>query len=241
METSLSNSQKEINDEDKIDSIAEAWNVECLRDPLKKGATVLRGSSQPDITIRKRYMQYPRNHKRPLEPDMAIFLRDGDRLTSTTLVMGDHKCATKWTHEKMFNSKTVDEGMWPVRQLTTYCKLGKTRYGYIMSTSEVVVFRVSKNPSSSGAVDSPFILEWNYVPWTNSGEGRLTVNLAIWWLGMMGLVDRHREIVLPPRLMPINIWLKETNKKDKTNRFTHLLSRRKVANLPSGERYFMAS
>lgn len=169
---------------------------------------------------------------------MAIFLKDGNRTSSTTLVMGDNKCATKWNHRDMADPDKPRDTMWPVRQITTYCEAAKTRYGWIMTTSEVVVFRVSKNPSSSD--QAKYIIEWNFVPWTSSGEGTLTVNLAIWWLGMMGLADRHREIVLPPRMYPINLWQK-WKAKDGTDRYTHMLSQRTLAALPPGERHIAAN
>lgn len=64
----------------------------------------------------------------------------------------------------------------------------------------------------------------------------LTVNLAIWWLGMLALEYRHREIAIPPRMRPINVW-KKRQAEDGTDRYTHLLSRRILKGLPPGERY----
>ncbi|KAJ4412864.1 hypothetical protein N0V82_008715 [Gnomoniopsis sp. IMI 355080] len=223
-EDEISNSQKEIIDEDKIDSVAEIWNVECLRDPLKKGAERIRGTPQPDVTIRKKYMQYtgPKcPKKKKMEPDMAIFLKDGTRTSCTTLVMGDNKCATKWSHRAVTRStkEQSKELLWPIRQIVTYCVHARTRYGYIMTTSEVVVFRVSKNASTSDPIKHT--VEWNHVPWSNNGEGQLTVNLAIWWLGMLGLIENHRAIVMPRQLLPINSWQKSI--KDKTDTYTHIL------------------
>lgn len=238
-EDEISDSQKEILDEDKIDSVAESWNVECLRDPLKKGAAAVRGVSQPDITIKKKYMQYPRSQGRALEPDMAIFLKDGNRTTSTSLVMGDNKCATKWTHHGLTPAVAAEETMeplWPIRQILTYCVHGRTRYGYIMTTSEVVVFRMSNNPSTSDP--AKYIVEWAFVPWSNSGEGKLTVNLAIWWLGMMSLADKHRKIVLPPSMYPVDTWQK-WKAKDGKDKYTHILSRRTITSPPSAHSHII--
>lgn len=199
------------------------------------GAAYIRGPGRPDITIKKKYMQYLRKPKRALEPDMAIFLKDGDRISSTSLVMGDNKCATKWSHQLMLDTDNR-AGIWPVRQIVTYCEAAKTRYGWIMTTSEVVVFRVSKSPSTS----MDYIVEWNTVPWTSNGEGRLTVNLAIWWLGMMSLADRHRAIVLPSRMCPLNLWEK-CKAKDGTVKYRHLMSGRTLPTIPQGARYIEAS
>lgn len=228
-ETDLPDSQKEILDEDKIDSVAENWNVENIRDPLKKGASYLRGTDLPDVTIKKKYIQFSRPKRRALEPDMAIFLKDGDRQSSTSLVMGDNKCETKWDHVKMMETTDTSEYLWPVRQILTYAVAAHTRYGWVMTTSEVVVFRVSSNPSTSSP--SKHIVEWSFVPWSNSGEGKLTVNLAIWWLGMMSLVEKHRDIVLPSQMYSVNTWKK--NKDDEG--YTHILSGRTVQVLPEGE------
>lgn len=205
--------------------------MENIRDPLKKGANFLRGTEQLDVTIKKKYMQFRRSKRRALEPDMAIFLKDGDRMTSTSLVMGDNKCETKWDHVKMIKTETSDisEYLWPVRQILTYAVAAHTRYGWVMTTSEVVVFRVSKNPSTSSA--SKYIVEWSFVPWSNSGEGKLTVNLAIWWLGMMSLADKHREIVLPSQMYSINTWQKDEDGAG----YTHILSGRTVEVLLEGE------
>lgn len=184
LETEISDSQKEIIDEDKIDSISESWNIECLRHPLKRGGTYLRRTDKPDIPIKKKYMQYSRPGRKPLEPDMAIFLRDGDHQSSTTLVVGDNKCETKRDHEKMIDTCKSTEFLCPVRQIITYAVAGATRYAWIMTTKKVVVFCVSSNPSTS--VASQYLVEWSAVPWSSSGEGTLTVNLAMWWLVVAG-------------------------------------------------------
>lgn len=233
----LTDSQKEIIDEHKIDLVAELWNVGCLRDPLKKGAAHVRGKTEPDITIKNGYIQLlplnPGKSKKNMEPDMAIFYRNGDRMSSTTLVMGDNKCETKWDHRSVADPAVrKQDAIWPLRQILTYCIQAKTRYGWIMTTSEVVVFRMSNNPSTT--TKSEHFLEWAFVPWSNSGEGKLTVNLAIWWLGMMSLADKHRAIVLPNKVLPINTWTK-TKAKDGTVIYVHHLSRRVLKQPPSGQ------
>ncbi|KAI3394430.1 hypothetical protein diail_2680 [Diaporthe ilicicola] len=228
-ETELSDSQKEIIDKDKIDSVAESWNIENIRDPLKKGANFLRGTDQPDVTIKKKYIQFARPNRKPLELDMAIFLRDGDRITSTSLVTGYNMCETKWDHVKMMETAGTTEYLGPVRQILTYAVAAKTRYGWVMTTSEIAVFRVSKKPGTPSTSD--YTVEWSFVPWSNSGEGKLTVNLAIWWLGMMSLADKHRQIVLPSEMYPINTWWKKKDGKG----YTHVLSGRTVKVLPEGE------
>lgn len=237
-EEEISDSQRQILDEDKVDSVAEAWNVECLRDPLKKGAQHVRGTNLPDLSFKKKYMQYPGpkqngpKKNRPLEPDMAIYLKDGDRHTSTVLVAGDNKVATKWACTEMIQPNPKAGVLWPIRQVLTYCVYGNTRYGYIMTTSEVVVLRVSKNPSTSST--SEYIVEWTQVPWENSGEGKLTVNLAIWWLGMLGLADNHRKVELPSAMQPINTWKKMKDEDGKV-KYMHILSRCVLDSPPPGQ------
>lgn len=233
----MSSSQREIIDKDKIDLIAELWNIECLRDPLKKGAAHVRGKTEPDITIQQKYIHLlpymPSKAKRNMEPDMAIHFKDGGRMSSTCLVMGDNKCETKWNHRSVVDpAMRKRDAIWPLREILTYCIQAKTRYGWIMTTSEVVVFRMSKNPSTT--TEAEYFLEWAFVPWSNSGEGKLTVNLAIWWLGMMSLADEHRAIVYPDKVLPINTWTK-TKAKDGTVIYVHHLSRRVLKQPPSGQ------
>lgn len=239
-EEEISNSQRQIWDEDKVDSVAEAWNVECLRDALKKGAEYVRGTDQPDLSFKKKFMQYPGpkavglKKSKHLEPDMAIFLKDGTRHTSTVLVAGDNKCGSKWNSESLTPSQVKPPiwPLWPIRQVVTYCIYGKTRYGYIMTTSELVVMRVSKNPSTSDNIK--YIVEWTEIPWSNSGEGTLTINLAIWWLGMLGLADEHRKIELPSAVKPINTW-KKTTANDGRVTYTHILSKCVRDTTPPGQ------
>lgn len=84
--------------------------------------------------------------------------------------------------------------------------LGNTRYGWIMTDREVVVCMVSsKNPN--GPAPKNWKVELKSIPWEVDGPDVLTVNLSLWWLGMMGTSRDYREI--QERMMQINLWWEE--------------------------------
>lgn len=223
-EEQLTDSQ-EIVDEDKVDSVAENWNVDCIREALKTGAAEIRGTSTPDITMKKKYLKFSRVKRKPLEPDMAIFLRDSK---NTALAIGDNKCSTKWQYSQLFYKPPATVFL-PFRQVVTYCRAGRTRYGWIMTDAELVVIRVFL---AHGSTDH-YKVEHAMVPWINSGEGILTVNLAIWWLAMMSLKPNYRAIEQSSRMMPINLWWE--GKDHRGVIYDHHLSGRQTSTLPPGD------
>lgn len=85
----------------------------------------------------------------------------------------------------------------PLELLATYCRFGETRYGFIITQEELVAIRIRRlDPALIPGVlacDEPCAgIEYKSVPWDASGPGNLTVNLAIWALGCMGMNDHHR-------------------------------------------------
>lgn len=136
------------------------------------------------------------------------------------LAIGDSKMCQKWKSAWIHRSRAesyidtspaipangiplqkthnvTEERLRPLEQLATYCRFGETRYGFILTQEELVAFRVRRlNPALIPGVqsyDKPFAgIEYKSVPWDASGPGNLTVNLAIWALGCMGMNDHHR-------------------------------------------------
>ncbi|KAL2164000.1 hypothetical protein VTH06DRAFT_3214 [Thermothelomyces fergusii] len=85
------------------------------------------------------------------------------------------------------------ERLEPLNQVATYCRLAQTRYAFILTQAELVALRIRRVPKesrSSWAFEAA--VEYAPVPWDAKEE--LTVNLAIWTLGCMGMNDEHREM-----------------------------------------------
>lgn len=136
------------------------------------------------------------------------------------LAIGDSKMCQKWKsawiHKSLAESyidpspaipangiplqkthNVTEERLRPLEQLATYCRFGETRYGFILTQEELVAFRVRRlDPALIPGVqsyDKPFAgIEYKSISWNASGPGKLTVNLAIWALGCMGMNDHHR-------------------------------------------------
>jgi hypothetical protein len=104
------------------------------------------------------------------------------------------KTAKGRQHSKTHN--VTAERLLPLGQLSTYCRFGETRYGFLLTQEELVAFRVRRIDGSllpGFAGTKPCIaMEYKSVPWAESGPGKLTVDLAIWALGCMGMNDNHR-------------------------------------------------
>jgi hypothetical protein len=79
----------------------------------------------------------------------------------------------------------------PLEQVATYCRYGQTRYGFILTQTELVALRVRRIQPL--ALQGHFAaVEYASVPW--DAKRKLTVNLAIWALGCMGMNAGHREM-----------------------------------------------
>lgn len=202
VEEEIPDSQRSISDEDKVDSIVLLWNIKILREPLKLGAQILRPNSNHDIVIDK-HKRSIRTPQGIVKPDMAIFYKD----EPDNLVMGENK-TSNWKSTSITRGSTYRKNMMPLRQITAYCMAAKTRYGWLMSDHELLVCRVSydKRPDDPTGELKTWRVEYRSIPWKAAGPGALTVNLSIWWLGMMGISEKYRGVVERDRMMPINFW-----------------------------------
>ncbi|KAI0186930.1 hypothetical protein EV127DRAFT_345214 [Xylaria flabelliformis] len=75
----------------------------------------------------------------------------------------------------------------PLQQLAWVCEQAKTRYGYIITDSDLLVCRFFKTPSGD-----KFEVSLMLVPWSTSGS-YLTTDLAIWWLCMKALTEEKED------------------------------------------------
>lgn len=213
LEEEITNTQRVIQDENKVDGIALGWNIKSVRAALKRGADMLHPDTQRDIVIDKHGRKFKskkdENGKtHDAIPDMAIFWRSEPKYC---LAIGDNKTSKGWKFSMLQVHPSFTK-MRPIRQITTYCMLGKTRYGWIMTDFELVACRVSFVLNGN---NKEWQIECKSVPWSASGTGVLTVNLCIWWLGMMGTSSRYREIAPTHETIKTNHWW-ELRKKGKT-------------------------
>lgn len=121
----------------------------------------------------------------------------------------------------------------PLVQLATYCRFGETRYGFILTQEELVAFRVRR---INGGLLPGFVgnkpcaaMEYKSIPWNESGPGKLTINLAIWTLGCMGMNDYHR-VMESPNGQPLDSMVRLTKwTHDKTNKvYRNIISGREI-------------
>ncbi|CAN8097591.1 unnamed protein product [Discula destructiva] len=240
----ITDSQRVIDHEKKVDGVALQWNVRVLQGPLRTApaGTSINGGQ---VSVAKRQHCFPNSNKRTcrkndLKPDMTIHRRatQGGK-SATMLVMGDNKYSGAWDFETAWksmhfgNSQNLGEDMRPFVQISTYCYVGETRYGHIMSDTELIAVRVfrleERNASNEVTVRKWSTEVSNPIPWTASGRGTLTVNLPIWWLGVMAMNKSERAIKPRNRCPRINTWLEDKNSQGKTIGYTHLLSGMRVA------------
>ncbi|KAL9582501.1 MAG: hypothetical protein Q9203_005470 [Teloschistes exilis] len=111
----------------------------------------------------------------------------------------------------------------PLRQIYTYCVQAKERYGYLITDKALFVVRIrpmpqgaadskssgGSNPESSdqsayARIDRAGVLEFKLIPWEDheayqaEGSEGLTINLALWWLYMLGADGSEVEDSYPP-------------------------------------------
>ncbi|KAF9762348.1 hypothetical protein IL306_003446 [Fusarium sp. DS 682] len=121
----------------------------------------------------------------------------------------------------------------PVNRIAKYCLLAKTRYGFILTTTELVVIRIRGTVFDTS---EPCDVEWQSIAWAAHGEFELTTNLAIWWLVMLGLYDQlstdspHPSI---PSARSLNLWWLRDNGQG-GHFYEHHSSRQRALQLPNG-------
>ncbi|KAK4101901.1 hypothetical protein N658DRAFT_523557 [Parathielavia hyrcaniae] len=173
------------------------------------------------------------------KPDWSIIspgkLLEGSNRFYEYLIPGDTKLFKKWAMDGVRGSAskttvTEEEWRWPLRQIQYYAKMLRTRYGFLITEKELVVFRFSleqtgkglsgnrvprqtSTPGGAGHARSESELsegtssqstdpdistyddkkpdidlclpEYELIPWAASGQGQLTVRLALFFLCML--------------------------------------------------------
>lgn len=117
----------------------------------------------------------------------------------------------------------------PLEQLSTYCRFAETRYFFLVTQDEVVVFRVRRIDkkellSQASPADEKLYAAFEYksIPWESNGANRLNFNLAVWALACMGMNDYHREMEGPGNtplagMARLTHWIEDKAKGEYTN------------------------
>lgn len=211
----------EIENEDAMNDVIKQWNVAICREALKQGAQTVQkalGMVPHDITIRfhQKNAMLPTS-TRPKSPDFSIFLKDDQK---TVVVWGETKLSSKWNSDaRHIHQSWKDNWIWPWRQILSYCVANNTRYGCLVTPEEFVALRIYRNGTDG---ETPYNIQFQSVPWDNQGQGKLTVNLCLWAMGMLALNEGHRPIVQKDDLLPINIWWKDRDPDGNTEYEHHL-------------------
>ncbi|KAJ4247132.1 hypothetical protein NW762_013270 [Fusarium torreyae] len=157
------------------------------------------------------------------------FMADYDNSHRTHLVVSCVLHGSQWNSEALSNGVPAI-AIEPIDRIATYCLLANTRYGFILTTQELVVVRVS---GTAHKTNNSCQVEWQAIPWHASGPNVLTITLALWCLVMMSLRDTYRSICGPDQLLPLHRWWKYQNLEGMAV-YHHHISMREVFSQPPG-------
>ena len=115
-----------------------------------------------------------------------------------------------------------------IGQVGMYCYYGKTRYGFIVTSTTLTALRY--NFISTTAKALKLGVEYKIIPLEVSGPG-LTAVKAIVSLTALSMHDYHREVVPEKEVMPLNAWYR--HQAHNTEVFVHLITERIERSLPS--------
>jgi hypothetical protein len=121
------------------------------------------------------------------------------------------------------------ERMLPLHQVASYCRYAQTRYAFIITQMELVALRIRRVPRVPGIDAHCAAVEYVAIPW--EATTGLTVNLAIWALGCMGMNDEHREMeAVSPRNSPLRSMARLTwwRHDGTTGDYENVISKRRI-------------
>ncbi|KAF5614195.1 uncharacterized protein FSUBG_75 [Fusarium subglutinans] len=188
----------QIKDTDSIRHMFQQHVAPRLKNPIDKGLEILRDRLRSPVKA----VEIVPEHRLVRNRKSAITFRDED--SGNLLVVSCVLHASTWRSSVLL--LPADEyTLLPICRIATNCLFSKTRYGFILSTDEVVVVRVSGTPGETGLSDS-CLVEWQSVPWSAEGPGVLTVAMALFCLTMMSLHPQHQSVCPPGAARPLNFW-----------------------------------
>lgn len=178
--------------------------LECARrkKSLQPGTILKRDLASPENSaVRPGLLN--RNNKGRTPADHLIEL---DQWNLSTLVVGLGRPSKSFPGRHLANGGIGHkEAVWPLRQLANLCYHSKTRFGYILTDTDLVVCCFSAEDLESTAP------KWSVaimpVAWTKAGEAQLTTDLALWWLCMLAISGPHnRRLTKPEHMTRIDEW-----------------------------------
>lgn len=128
-----------------------------------------------------------------------------DDYSLPTLVWGLGRPCRMFPARTLVGNASSDEDKWPLRQLANLCFHSRTRYGYILTEEDLLTCCfTAEDPEERESGWSAAIMP---VPWTKTGEGQLTTDLALWWLCMLAISGRHNRVLTQAEnTTKINEW-----------------------------------
>jgi len=226
----VKDSQTQINKEEDIDRLGDHWFTEVVYEPLKYGTVqTLKqlGVEETNVSFRLKGVELnnPVEDSR-LNPDWWIYQHTKPE---TTIVVGDSKCSSKWCSNIAKSPAKGRAWLWPMRQVGSYCKYGKTRYAFIITPEELVAARFYTDKEDGNANR----VEFKSIPWEAGAPNELTMNLAIWALAIFALNEGHRPVMDRSETLPLNVWWKDRDEAGAVS-YEHHLTGRKMTSLPPG-------
>lgn len=211
-----------IFDEDTLDDLLRRFEIPLVNYCL---------AEQADRPSFGRGTRCKSNKYKPHSPVSHSHMLSSDR---ENLLPGHTKVSSKWRPE-MKNEDNGVEWRKVTSQIMTDMAYYNSRYGFIITDKCLVALRITGKPTGSGSTAVPVrypndpststsngdptyedddprgweyeLPEYAIVPWSAKGPGRLTVKLALWFLGMMATNgDRHIDFSYPD----LNTWRLES-------------------------------
>lgn len=114
-------------------------------------------------------------------PDTAYFRPDLPARTRQNRAPGELKPSYKWSSSLRNSDNPVHQRKFrqPLSQVNWYMGQNNAQYGFLLTNNELVAIR---------RIDNGMLELSDSIPWTTSGnvtQPRLTVLLALWYLGML--------------------------------------------------------
>ncbi|KAF5679302.1 hypothetical protein FCIRC_6147 [Fusarium circinatum] len=151
-----------------------------LEDPIQRGAALLGsqfGHQFPAVVVK------PGRSFDKQTPTLSYVA--GNEPDARTLVVNICLHAHTW-HSNMIGGSKAAIARRPLDRLAKYCLLARTRYGFLMTTKEIVVVRIRGTVFDTSMSCH---VEWQAIPWSAEGPHELTACLSIWSLVMLSLDD----------------------------------------------------
>lgn len=167
------------------------------------------------------------------KPDWPIYDERSQRLSDGTLAQVYVAGETK--RQRVFNPEWLkDKRKYRTRkanvsigQVGMYCYYGKTRYGFILTSTTFTALRY--NFIAKDAEELHMGVEYKIIPLTASGR-QLTVVKAIVSLAALSVHDKHREVVPKSEIAALDLWYR--HEANNTAVFAHLVTERLERSVP---------